>query len=138
MIPLISIRKTLIWLNVCPSDDEISGVTKWYKIVRILLSCTVVITSLFGVGAFGMFILENVTNHLEDCLFTFMGFMISICTVYAIIFAYFSHHQIPSIFKQLTAICNESMRAFGVGFKKRISMIYFHLFQLKRSNRFAV
>lgn len=107
MVPLPSTRRALVWFNMCPNDDGNSVESKWSRVARVSLPWIAFIISLCGVAAFGSFILQNAADHLEDCLFSIMGFMITICTVYAILFAYFSREQVTAIFEQLTTICSK-------------------------------
>ena len=108
MEPLASIEQILVWLNMFPYGDDDSS-SKWSRMVRISFPLVIFIISLFAVIAFGTFIVTNITSNLEECLFTFMGFMMSICATYAIVVAYFSRNQVPSIFEDLATICNDSM-----------------------------
>lgn len=94
-------RKVLVWTGMCPADEN----TKWWqKIAFKLIGFIIFASMVFDVVISVIFILENKSTDLEDCLFAIFQIILCCGTCYMIFFAYISRKDIASVINGLQKI----------------------------------
>lgn len=84
-----------------------SNTASWKAAARITIIVMMFSSTMCAIAAYTAYIIENISNNLEDCLFTFMAFITCMGLIYTMILAFFTRHQVPSIFKQFASIYDD-------------------------------
>lgn len=103
MQPLVTTKRILEWISMYPVAKS-TTTPLWKASAHIIIIVMMFGVTLCAIAAYTVYIIENISNNLEDCVFTFMAFVTCCGLIYAMIMAFFTRHQVPSIFQQLSSI----------------------------------
>lgn len=107
MEPLKSTKSILTMLSLYPASADDSSSFEWKKLARIAMLPTILISCLSMDLACFTFIYKFLLTNLGDCLFTLLAAIVCMATLYTMIIAFRSRHQIASVVDQLMAIYDD-------------------------------
>lgn len=106
MEPLQSTKFALGWFCLYPVVANDSSF-KWIKLARIVILPTISISCLSMDIACFTFIYEYFSTNLDDCLLTILAAIVCIATLYTMLIAFRSRHEIASVIDQLSTIYDD-------------------------------
>lgn len=138
MQPLATTQNLLKWIGLWPIDEMLNN-SKRESAVRVIRVILLFAITLSYMVACAVFIVENISTDLEDCLFTFMIFIIYGGVIFTMIVGFLIRHQVPSIFEQFASIYQVRKFLFqNVMFIQGSKNRYFYLDENIDSMRFLL
>ena len=101
MEPLAKLKRTFIWLGMCPASESASNKE---KIAYILVARFVFSWFIFEGAAHLAYGLKFISSDLAGAVYSLLGFFILIETILNLIVAYFLQHRINATFEKLSTI----------------------------------
>lgn len=111
MKPLVTSKKVLILLCMCPDDKSFSI---WKKIIRVVFAVMVFVLNAWVVEAHFSFFLKFMSINLAESLYAIMYAIAFFAPVYGMIIIFLLRNQIGCIFKNLSVIYDASKCWFCV------------------------
>lgn len=106
MEPLVTNRRCLIWLSICPPDESTS---RWQKMTYIIFVMTVLTALICAVAAYLAFCWKFASIDLGRTMFAFMFVIFEFVAIYmALVGIILLRHKIGAIFDSLSTIYKES------------------------------
>lgn len=109
MKPLVTNKKMLTWLCVCPVDKNTS---KWKEITFIILTInimSILVTALIGSG---IFVVELLTVNLIDSMYALSQVFVLFNLLYTFMVLYYKRLEVEAIFDGLSDIYKEGKFSF--------------------------
>lgn len=106
MDPLVKVRRTLIWLRMCPVTDD--SFPNWQRNTHILVFSVVIFVTLSGAYANLVYFLDFLSTGLEQSIFALLCYLALIEVLCNIIVAYSLQFRINFIFEKLSEIYEAS------------------------------
>lgn len=115
MEPLVTTKRVLVWLWMCPADENSS---KWKKIACYIFALAIFVLNLLHIIVYIIFVTESMSIDFERSLFAAM-LSIYVCGIQFItIFAFAFQQKIDHILKKLSNIYRYSEYKSMFRFKK--------------------
>lgn len=132
---LETVKFVLTWLRLYPAAAN-EPMSKWKKLARIAFLPLILFSILSLALACFAFIHKFFSTNLDDCLFTFLGTIVSMATLYTMIVAFRSRREITLVIDQLLIIYDER-KYIEVTFFIAVSFKQFFNSQMKNVIRYV-
>lgn len=103
--PLETCQRVLIWLCVCPSDEN---TCKWLKLFHIFATTVTITTVVSGMIASIVYFMEFSSTNAEESLYAMFQIFGNLLLENAIIVGFVYRTQISETFRLLSDICSSS------------------------------
>lgn len=125
MKPLATHERVLTWLCIFPAANDTS---KWKKSLYILLVFILFVLEVCALVSSLIFFLKNVSNNLEESLYSLFQISAFSCLTYFSFISFYSRHEIMAVFGKLAQIYADGENFFDIlcnfqsklGFEKKI------------------
>lgn len=129
MEPLVTNRRYLVWLCVCPADEFAN---RWQKLVYTILAVYVLSTIMCGVTGCLTYCWKFASIDFGRSVFAFMFAVAEFTVVYmALVGIILLRHKIGSIFDKLSAIYRQSKCLTKLNLKNLKKLLLFLQFRWK-------
>lgn len=99
MEPLVTNRRCLIWISVCPADESSN---RWQKLAYVIFSLIILAMLLFGITASAVFCWKFVSIDLGRSVFSFVVVAAEFTAIYlALVGMILLRHKIGAVFDNL-------------------------------------
>lgn len=105
MKPLVTIKRILIWLCMCPPEKS---TIEWKKKAFSSFASVVLISFLFALMAHVTYIAKFLKTDFPGCLFAFLGVCGFWGVMYIMTTAFIMRQKMNSVFEKLTEIYDSS------------------------------
>lgn len=101
MNPLVTNKKVLTWLCLCPAEKS----TKWsWKLIYAIFALTIFTGNLCAFVVSVVYFMQFVSTDLEGCLYALYQIGAFSALIYMTMTAFYLRHEISALFESLSEI----------------------------------